>query len=342
MHTASILLFVIGLLGAFDVFFFHHRGGLVHRPESRREAWLHVARGPIYAAQFVLIPNVRFAGSALVLLYALFAVDALVAALDVLEEPRSRAASGGLPRGEYFMHVVLSVLVGAMLHAALGDAWGARTEPTSIAFAPIDAPFVRLALVVMAVSVMAHATWDALHLAFAGAPRPLHVSVRLPAPVARVWDVTQDHVFHPRWDHRFDRIEMLASRIETGTRMRYEKTLFGVTIRGFGRYKLHRPLVQSTFEFGSDDARSLIRHGVGLWRYRAIDPGTTELSTSYTYDVRWGILGKIVDLLFRPLFQRETEQSFRRLARDGFGVVAPVVAGRAGRKRAPLGPPEPT
>lgn len=343
MLTASVLLLVIGLLGAFDVFYFHHRGRLVERRESRREAWIHVARGPIYAAQFLLVPNVRFTGKATLFLLALFAVDALVAALDVLEEPRSRAEAGGLPRGEYFMHVVLSVLVGAMLHSALGAAWAARSMSSAVTIAPIEAPALRLALFFLAVGVLAHATWDALTLIAEslGAPRPLHVSVRLPASVEKVWEVTQDHVLHPRWDHRFDRIDMLASRIETGTRMHYEKSLLGITIRGYGRYKLHRPLVQSTFEFGSDDPRSLIRRGVGLWRYRATADGATELSTSYTYEVRWGRFGRFVDLVFRPLFQRETERSFYRLARDFFGVSRPVVAGRTGRKRAVLAPASP-
>jgi len=34
--------------------------------------------------------------------------------------------------------------------------------------------------------------------------------------------------------------------------MRYERDLLGMTIRGFGRYKLHKPMRQSTFEFWSE------------------------------------------------------------------------------------------
>src|SRR5262249_17216151 len=112
-------------------------------------------------------------------------------------------------------------------------------------------------------------------------PRPIHVSVRLPTTIANLWELTQDHRLHPSWDHRFDRITMLAAdgEIRTGTCMLYEKTVFGMTIKGEGRYKLHRPLRQSTFEFGSDDPRSLIRHGVGLWLYRPCAPGIVEFST---------------------------------------------------------------
>src|SRR5688572_27943627 len=83
-------------------------------------------------------------------------------------------------------------------------------------------------------------------------PRPLHVTVRLRTSVERLWEITQDHRLHPRWDHRFSRIIMLADTIRAGTSMLYERSLLGLTIRGHGRYKLHRPLRQSTFEFWSD------------------------------------------------------------------------------------------
>lgn len=341
MSTASILLVAIGLLGAFDVAWFHtRRARLTARPECRREAWLHVVRGVVYAAQFLLVPNVRFAGAWVLALGALFVVDATVAALDVLEEPRSREAQGGLPAGEYLMHVVLSVLVGAMLHAVASDAWAARALPTSVTLAANAPAAVRALLAAMAVGSAGVALVEALALVDQALPRPrpLHVSVRLPATTARVWKVTHDHVLHPRWDHRFDRITMHDARITTGTRMTYEKTVLGMTVRGWGRYELHAPVKQSTFAFGADDARSLIREGVGVWRYRDVSgetgEPTTELSTSYTYEVRWGLFGRLFDrLVFRPLFQRETERSFARLAREVFGVTRPVVLGATGRKR---------
>jgi hypothetical protein len=130
---------------------------------------------------------------------------------------------------------------------------------------------------------------------------------------------------------------MLApeGHVRTGTEMRYERSVLGMTIRGNGRYKLHRPLRQSTFEFWSDDPRSLIRRGVGLWLYRPRGDGTVDFATSYTYEVRWGALGRAFDgLVFRPFFQRETERSFRRLAETHFGGEPVVVYGARGRKPA--------
>jgi hypothetical protein len=338
MLTASVILLVMSLLGAFDIAYFHtYRCRLARRPESRTEAWLHVVRGFIYALQMALVPSVRFAGAWYAAFVALFVADVAVALADVAVEPASRRSQGGLPGGEYFMHIVLSILAGAYLHSVLTTSMPWASLPTGVAFAPAAPLALRAALGVTAAVCLAVALWEGFVLLARrggeGRPRPLHVSVRLRTTVERLWDITQDHVLHPTWDHRFSRIEMLGSRVETGTEMRYERTVLGLTFRGFGRYKLHRPLSQSTFEFWSDDPRSLIRRGVGLWLYRPLGDGTVLFSTSYTYDVRWGTFGRLVDrLVFRPLFQRETERSFRRLAETWFGGGASPVYGATGRK----------
>jgi hypothetical protein len=350
MLTPSVLLLLIGVLGAIDIAYFHSlRGRLVLRPESRREAWIHVLRGFVYAAQFLSVPSLVLTGRWYLAYLALFALDVGVAVADVLEEPSSRAAQGGLSGGEYLMHIVLSVLAGAFLCAFFRDSWAWHAQPTGVALSTSVPQWLRGLLRLMALGAASVSLIEALVLigAALGPAAPLHVRVRVRAPLERLWDVTQDHRLHPSWDHRFSRIEMVHEdgdgrfagppgtpdpRIRAGTVMRYEKTLLGVTIRGLGRYKLHRPMQQSTFEFWSDDPRSLIRRGVGLWLYRPVGDGTTELSTSYTYDVRWGPLGRLIDrVAFRPLFQRYTEQSFRRLAR-WFGEARPQVLGRDGRR----------
>jgi hypothetical protein len=341
MKTASLLLAVIGLLGAFDIAYFHwYKCRLSSRPESRLEVWIHVARGVIYALQFALVPNVRFHGAYYVAFAALFAADIAVAWTDVAIEPASRSSQGGLPRGEYFMHIVLSVLVGAYLHAIASDSIAWWDLPSGVAVAPVDIPWwLRGILLAMSAGSLLTAAFEALSLIEQRLPRPrpLHVAVRLRTSVERLWSVTQDHHLHPTWDHRFSRIHLLADTIRTGTSMLYERSLLGLTIRGHGRYKLHRPLRQSTFEFWSDDPRSLIRRGVGLWLYTPLGDGTVRFSTSYTYEVRWGLLGRLIDrLIFRPFFQSETERSFRRLTERYFPEGASRVAGARGRKPARL------
>jgi hypothetical protein len=231
----------------------------------------------------------------------------------------------------------LSVLVGVYLHAIFTDSIAWTKLPTAIAWAPVAPLWLRGVLASMACGCIGVAIVETLALGHAR-PKPLHVSVRLKTSVEDLWRVTQDHALHPRWDHRFSRIVMLAPKIEEGTEMIYEKEILGVTIKGNGRYKHHRPLVQSTFEFWSDDPRSLIARGVGLWRYLPGQDGTVELTTSYTYDVRWGSIGRAVDrVFFRPAFQRATERSFARLAAIFFPDGASKVAGARGRKRAAIG-----
>jgi hypothetical protein len=278
---------------------------------------VHVARSVVYAMLFAIVPNVRLTGAFYAAFVLLLVIDVAVAAIDVALEPASRRAQGGLRPGEYFMHIVLSVLAGAYLHAMASSTAAWRTLPTAVTFEPHAPPLLRVALAVMALGAFTVAICEGAAAVAALPPRPIHVAVTLRTTRRALWDFTQDHRVHPDWDHRFSRIVMHDDVIRTGASMTYEKSILGiVTIRGWGRYKLHKPHAQSTFAFGSDDARSLIRRGVGVWLYRDRADGLVDFSTSYTYEVRWGIVGRIFDrLVFRPLFQRETERSFRRLAR---------------------------
>ena len=108
MRTASILLFVIACLGAFGVAWFHNlKGRLREHAESRLEVLVHACRGIIYFLQMAIVPNLQFHGAFFALFVALYVADIAIAWFDVWIEPDSRRAQGGLPRGEYFMHIVL-------------------------------------------------------------------------------------------------------------------------------------------------------------------------------------------------------------------------------------------
>ena len=340
MLLPCLLLTIIGCLGAYDVFTFHRAARLLDRPAARREAWIHAARGLVYSLQFALVPAVRFQGAWYAAFAALLLIDAAIAIADVACEPEARREVGGLSPGEYLAHIVLSALAGAYLLALVDHTLPWASAPTALVWAPAVPPALHLALALLAAGCLAVTALDVASLVERALPppAPVHVAVRLRTTLDALWTVTQDHHRHPSWDHRFSRIVMLDDEIRTGTQMRYERTLVGITIRGLGRYKLHRPLRQSTFEFWSDDPRSLIRRGVGLWRYVDHGDGTVELRTSYTYDVRWGHLGRIIDrVLFRPLIQRETERSFARLRRRYFADRGSAVTGRRGRRPVPAG-----
>jgi hypothetical protein len=143
METSFYLLLIIAHLGVFDVLYFHIYKCRLHlRPECQREVFWHVCRHLIYALQFVWVANFRFHGWALALLGLLYLADVFVAWADVWEENASRRAQGGLPRGEYFMHVVLSVLVGLYMMATFQAVWADRALTTAILFSPPEVPLV--------------------------------------------------------------------------------------------------------------------------------------------------------------------------------------------------------
>jgi hypothetical protein len=165
MLTPSILLLVVGLLGAFDIVYFHwHRCGLGRRAESRTEVWIHVARGLIYAVQLAVVPSVRCTGAWYGPFVAIFVADVGIAMSDVVVEPASRRSQGGLPAGEYLMHMVLAVLAGAYLHAVAVGTSGWAELPTAITWAPAAPGALRAALGVMAACCLAVAAYEALGL----------------------------------------------------------------------------------------------------------------------------------------------------------------------------------
>jgi hypothetical protein len=141
MVAAFYILLVAGHLGFFDVLYFHtFRCRLQQRPECQREVLWHTARHFIYASQFVIIANLRFHGAALLLLLLLYGADVFIAWSDVWEEHDSRRIQGGLPRGEYFMHVVLSLLIGAYMLSVGQAVWSDRFLPTGVVVDPPAVP----------------------------------------------------------------------------------------------------------------------------------------------------------------------------------------------------------
>lgn len=400
--AAGVLLSLMAVLGLFDIVRYHLPAKLAERKDSRAEAVVHAVRGLVYALQFALLPNVRFAGWWYAAFAAIFVADVAVAMIDVAIEPRSRKSQGGLPGGEYLSHIVLSVLAGAYLTCVIVGTYAWSADATAITLSANMPVVLRVFLGSAAVGCVFITVFEVLAIVDArlGRALPIHVRVVLATSLRELWEYTQDHRRHPDWDHRFSRITMLvpptrsshrvptalapdprpaatlrallewakpvlrhartslapdcspetgtnfgsgalADDIRTGTEMLYEKSLLGLTIRGFGRYALHRPMRQSTFEFWSDDARSLIRRGTGLWRYVPRSDGRIEFRTSYTYGVRWGTLGRVIDrFVFRPLIRWETHRSFARLVRTRFPSGASAVVSSLSLKPPPL-PPEP-
>ena len=147
----------------------------------------------------------------------------------------------------------------------------------------------------------------------------IYVEILIRESVDRIWQLTQDPKLHERWDLRFSRIQYLPRGSSTEPqRFLYETRLgFGLSIKGTGESVGYRALnngdTTSSLEFASEDTKSLIRHGSGYWRYVPIENGL-RFFTWYDYQVRFGVLGRLVDrLFFRPLIGWATAWSFDRL-----------------------------
>ena len=153
MVAAFYLLLVIGHIGVFDVTYFHYYKCALHtRPECHREQFWHLVRHIIYGLQFLIIANLRFHGAALLLLAALYGADVFIAWSDVWEETVSRRDQGGLPRVEYFMHIVLSLMVGGYIVLVAQNVWPDRLLASAIVVDPPAVPaLLRLYMSVMGV-----------------------------------------------------------------------------------------------------------------------------------------------------------------------------------------------
>ncbi|MFI1995246.1 hypothetical protein [Actinoplanes sp. NPDC020271] len=139
----------------------------------------------------------------------------------------------------------------------------------------------------------------------------VYVETIIDAPMDRLWAATQDPRRHARWDVRFGRIDPGDGSFTYAT-----SVLPGVEISGYGvpSGERRRPDGSgvSALRFGSDDRRSLIRDGSGYWRYEPTPSGIKFL-TGYAYRPRWGRPGRVIDVVFGPLFGWATAWSFDRL-----------------------------
>jgi len=145
--------------------------------------------------------------------------------------------------------------------------------------------------------------------------RKIVVEAIIPAPVEVVWERSQVPEQHTAWDIRFNHIGYIDKTDDRGYHLMDYRTnvALGITINGHGRYLANSEHSHSSFEFDSDDWKSIIRNGRGIWLYRRCSEGTL-FKTVYDYDVRHGWIGRMLDAaIFRSLLQLATEWGFETL-----------------------------
>lgn len=148
---------------------------------------------------------------------------------------------------------------------------------------------------------------------------PIYVEILIRGGMETLWERTQKPDLHRRWDLRFTAIEYLprpdpkqpqrflyATRIGFGLRIEGCGESLGENLGPRGR--------TSSLRFWSDDRKSLIKEGSGYWKYVPTHDGIRFL-TGYTYNTRFGLAGRALDLVFRPLIGWATAWGFDRLER---------------------------
>ncbi|MFN2424904.1 MAG: hypothetical protein ABR587_00505 [Candidatus Binatia bacterium] len=106
MTTTLTILAIVGTIGAIDVLYYHlYRFRLYSQPGSVAEEVTHLLRNAIFIAILLVCMQPATEPWARVMFF-LFAADLTNSVIDVLLEKNSRAPFGGLPSGEYLVHIL--------------------------------------------------------------------------------------------------------------------------------------------------------------------------------------------------------------------------------------------
>lgn len=145
---------------------------------------------------------------------------------------------------------------------------------------------------------------------------PIYVERMIHAPLDVLWDATQIPEQHQVWDLRFTEIQYLPKGApDLPQQFLYTTRIgFGVAIFGKGeslgtRSSSVNGESTSALKFWSDDRLSLIQKGAGYWKYIP-DDNHVKFLTWYDYHTRFGLLGRMMDWIFRPMLGWATALSF--------------------------------
>jgi hypothetical protein len=183
LEAAVALLFVLGCLGATDIVFYHSLShGIRSHAESRFELWIHSLRGPIYATMFLVLPNFAFAGGWVVAVYALLVLDVAVTVIDFSLEGASREKLGGLPSGEYVLHMLIGMTFGAFAATTVASTYSRLLASTAIRYQPCVGMMPQLVLAGMAALVFYSGILDAAAARRLGAAKAGHEKMSFSRP----------------------------------------------------------------------------------------------------------------------------------------------------------------
>jgi hypothetical protein len=147
MHTETPPLLIASLaatlvalgIGAVDGLYFHlRRFRLYEHAESRFEHAIHTGRAWLAVPALALLYLVDSGGPALYAALGVVLADQVLAGLDLWVERKSRARWGGVPHGEYVVHVVAHAFHGIGIALAFASrpgwawSWSASSQASSL------------------------------------------------------------------------------------------------------------------------------------------------------------------------------------------------------------------
>ena len=133
MYAAFYLLTIVGLVGAYDVLYYHiYKLRLYQHHDALWENLTHLVRALLFAVMLLTVLHVRASGWWWFLYPTLLGFELINTMSDVILEPRSRRNIGGLPPVEYTLHIFLSLMTGAALASIVWATHDKIAAPASL------------------------------------------------------------------------------------------------------------------------------------------------------------------------------------------------------------------
>lgn len=171
MIVALCLLASLGIIGAFDTFYYHEwRARLpAQGPDAAPELRIHAARDFFYAIIFISLPLVEWRGLWAWVFAAVLIIEILLTMWDFVIEVVVRKPLGDVYAGERVTHNIMGIIYGSMIAFLIPNLYQWSLQPTSFAAAGHGAPApLVVALLIMGAGV------------FISGLRDLYASFQLP------------------------------------------------------------------------------------------------------------------------------------------------------------------
>jgi len=184
MKIPLCLLAVLGVIGAFDTFYYHEwRARLpAQGPIAAPELRIHAARDFFYAVLFGTLPWLGWHGGWVLVLAAVIIIEIVLTLWDFVVEIGVRKPMGDVYAGERVTHSFMGIVYGAMIATLISVMWRWWTLPTGLQAERPDVPdWLIGALLLMAAGVFSSGLRDfyaSLGLPYGNLPWP---KIRRPA-----------------------------------------------------------------------------------------------------------------------------------------------------------------